>query len=85
MAKKRNVKRTTRAKAKPKAPAAARRKVAAAPTEPEHIGGEVDPLNVIAAVIAVALIGLGIYYYQLPSNDGGITGSITPAAQTAPK
>jgi hypothetical protein len=83
MAKKRKVKQATRAKAKPKAPAAARRKAAApSPREPEHIGGEVDPLNVIAAVLAVALIGLGIYYYQLPAENGDVTGTIAPAAQT---
>lgn len=45
--------------------------------------GEIDPLNIVAAVLVVILVGLGIYFYQANQKTASTTGSaaITLAAE----
>jgi hypothetical protein len=44
--------------------------------------GDTDPMNVVAAVLVVILLGLGIYFYQASQKTASIT-SPAPAAVAA--
>lgn len=44
--------------------------------------GDTDPMNIVAAVLVVILIGLGIYFYQASQKTASTT-SPAPAAVAA--
>jgi hypothetical protein len=47
---------------------------------------ETDPMHIIAALLVAALIGLGIYLYQLSHQpEGAATSGTPPAAQVEKK
>ena len=72
MAKKRRTSRSRKV-AKPRASARKR-------TARRGKAGETDPMNVIAALLVLVLVGLGIYFYQLNHKEAAMSGSGAPVA-----
>ena len=71
MAKKRKTSRTRKA-SRPKA--SARRKASR-----RSKGDDTDPMHIVAALLVLALIGLGIYLYQLNNKPQGVATGTPPA------
>jgi hypothetical protein len=79
MAKKRKVARNRKTA---KAKASVKRK---APVQRKRAGGEVDPINVVAVVLVLVLIGLGIFFYQASHKTADTASTTPPAAQMEKK
>ena len=77
MAKKRKTSRTRKA-SRPKA--SARRKAAR-----RSKGDDTDPMHIVAALLVAAMIGLGVYLYQLSNKPASVAFGNPPAVAVEKK